>query len=91
MQTLYFMNYTDQLVLTGEINDVGSGIMVNVDESYRAGIELQAAWKPTSQITWNVNATYSQNKIKDFTELRRQLGLLVRYGKWTIPIHNNRI
>ena len=37
---LYFMNYRNQLVLTGEINDVGSAVMTNVDHSYRAGIEL---------------------------------------------------
>ena len=34
------MDYTDQLVLTGEINDVGSAVMTNVKDSYRAGIEL---------------------------------------------------
>ncbi|MBN2635173.1 MAG: TonB-dependent receptor [Prolixibacteraceae bacterium] len=64
----YLMNYKDQLVLTGEINDVGAGIMVNVDESYRTGVELQAGWKATNSLQWNVNATVSQNKIKNFTE-----------------------
>ncbi len=34
------MDYHNQLVLTGEINDVGSAVMTNVKESYRAGIEL---------------------------------------------------
>lgn len=64
----YLMNYKDQLVLTGEINDVGAGIMVNVDESYRTGIELQAGWKIINTLQWNVNATISKNKIKNFTE-----------------------
>ena len=64
----YFMNYKDQLVLTGEINDVGAGIMVNVDESYRTGMELQAGWKIIDALHWNVNATFSQNKIKNFIE-----------------------
>ena len=64
----YYMSYNDQLVLTGEINDVGSGIMVNVDDSYRAGIELQATIKPNSQLQWTINGTLSQNKIKNFTE-----------------------
>ncbi len=65
---LYYMNYKDQLVLTGEINDVGAGIMVNVDKSYRAGLELQAGWKINKKLQWNTNATFSQNKINDFTE-----------------------
>ncbi len=65
---LYYMNYRDQLVLTGEINDVGAPIMVNVDDSYRAGIELQAAVQITGSIRWSANATFSRNKISDFTE-----------------------
>ena len=31
----------DQLVLTGELNDVGSALRANVDKSFRRGIELQ--------------------------------------------------
>ncbi|HPF50556.1 MAG TPA: TonB-dependent receptor, partial [Draconibacterium sp.] len=65
---LYYMNYKNQLVLTGEINDVGGVILLNVDKSYRAGIELQAGWKISRNLQWNANATFSQNKIKDFTE-----------------------
>ncbi len=65
---LYYMNYRDQLVLTGEINDVGAGIMVNVDKSYRRGIELQTGWKLTRKLQWNANATFSQNKILNFME-----------------------
>ncbi len=65
---LYYMNYKDQLVLTGEINDVGGVIMLNVDKSYRAGLELQAGWKILRTLQWNANATFSKNKIKDFTE-----------------------
>ena len=64
----YYMDYKDQLVLTGEINDVGAGIMVNVDNSYRAGLELQAGWKIIRSLQWNINTTFSQNKINNFTE-----------------------
>ncbi|QIA09255.1 TonB-dependent receptor [Draconibacterium halophilum] len=64
----YFMNYKDQLVVTGQINDVGSAIMVNVDESYRTGIELQAGVQIANDFQWNGNTTLSINKIKDFTE-----------------------
>ena len=65
---IYFMDYKNQLVLTGEINDVGSPVMTNVEKSYRAGIELQTATKITDKIEWEVNATLSRNKIKNFTE-----------------------
>ncbi len=65
---LYYMLYHDQLILTGKINDVGAPIMVNADDSYRAGVELQAGWKIDKTLTWNVNATFSTNKIRNFTE-----------------------
>ena len=65
---LYYMLYKDQLIQTGEINDVGAPIMVNVDDSYRAGIELSAGAKITRNLNWDINATFSQNKIKNFTE-----------------------
>ena len=65
---VYFMDYTDQLVLTGEINNVGSAIMANVPNSYRAGVELATGIKFCKNIRWDINATFSKNKIKNFTE-----------------------
>lgn len=65
---VYYMFYKDQLILTGQINDVGAPVMVNVDDSYRAGVELQAAWKISPKLSWNASATFSSNKIKNFTE-----------------------
>ncbi len=64
----YYMNYKNQLVLTGEINDVGAPIMANVDKSFRTGIELQAGIRICKNLQWNGNTTLSMNKIKDFTE-----------------------
>jgi iron complex outermembrane receptor protein len=65
---IYYMLYDDQLITTGEINDEGAAIMVNVKDSYRTGLELQAGWKVCPKLNWNVNATFSSNKIKNFTE-----------------------
>jgi iron complex outermembrane receptor protein len=65
---LYYMRYNNQLILTGQINNVGSAIMTNVDQSYRAGIELMAGVKFLKNFNWNVNTTLSRNKISDFTE-----------------------
>ncbi len=65
----YLMNYRNQLVLTGELNDVGASIRTNVDRSYRSGIELQLAYHPEEWINLSANATFSQNKIRSFTEV----------------------
>lgn len=61
------MDYANQLVLTGEINDVGSAIMTNVRDSYRAGIEFTAGIMRKDLFTWNVNMTLSKNKINKFS------------------------
>ncbi|MBN2728651.1 MAG: TonB-dependent receptor [Bacteroidales bacterium] len=63
----YYMNYKDQLVLTGEINSVGAPIYVNVPESYRAGVELINAWQIHKKLKWNNSTTFAMNKIKNFT------------------------
>ncbi len=65
---LYYMDYDNQLVLTGEINDVGNPVMTNVKKSYRTGIEFMAGIRLLKNLDWSVNATYSQNKINNFTE-----------------------
>jgi len=65
---LYYMLYKDQLVVTGKLNDVGSYTRVNVDNSYRAGIELQGAYTFTKWLNATANLTLSQNKINAFTE-----------------------
>ncbi len=62
----YDMQYDNQLVLTGALNDVGSAIRTNVAQSYRRGVELATAWNIMPGLRWNVNATYSQNRIQDY-------------------------
>jgi len=63
----YYMNYKNQLVLTGEINNVGEAIMVNVPHSHRLGMEISAGISLFKKLYWDINATFSMNKIKDFT------------------------
>jgi iron complex outermembrane receptor protein len=65
---LYFMNYRDQLILTGEINNVGAPVMTNIPKSYRAGLELLAGYHPLNRLHLDMNLTLSRNKIKRFTE-----------------------
>ncbi len=63
----YYMNYNNQLVMTGEINNVGAPIMTNVKRSYRSGCEFSWGWTPFPQLDWKGNINVSQNKILDFT------------------------
>jgi iron complex outermembrane receptor protein len=66
---LYFMNYRDQLVLTGELNDVGNAIRTNVPKSHRLGLEVSYLFKPSDKFNWQFNTTISRNKISKFTEV----------------------
>lgn len=63
---VYYMKYRDQLVLTGQINNVGDPILVNVPNSYRTGIELSGGVQIVKSLRWDMNLTLSQNKITDF-------------------------
>lgn len=62
----YYMNYKDQLVLTGKMSSVGYPIMQNVAKSHRAGIELMAGVDLFRPLRLEGNLTLSRNKIKDF-------------------------
>jgi len=66
---IYFMKYRDQLVLVGNINDVGAYTRTNIPRSYRAGLELQGNTNITSWLNWVANITFSENKIKNYTDL----------------------
>ena len=66
---IYFMDYKDQLVLTGELNEIGEPLAANIPRSYRAGIELLAGITLPSGFRWDANATFSRNRIKEFTEV----------------------
>jgi iron complex outermembrane receptor protein len=67
---LYYMDYTNQLVLNGTLNDVGAPLRTNVAESYRAGMELTASytkkWNENQQVNIAANATWSRNRIARF-------------------------
>jgi iron complex outermembrane receptor protein len=65
---LYYMDYRNQLVPTGELSTDGYPIMTNVESSYRAGMELSVGIRPLSFLEWNANLTLSRNRIRDFVE-----------------------
>lgn len=79
---LYFMKYKDQLILTGEIDDVGSPIRANSGKSYRLGLEVEAAIKLSNKFLLQPNFALSANKNIDYiTQLD---GDLVNLGNTTI-------
>lgn len=65
---LYYMDYKDQFVQTGQQSDIGENLTTNIDKSYRMGAELTADWSPLSWFTVAGNAAFSKNRIEDFTE-----------------------
>lgn len=62
---LYYMNYKDQFVLTGELNSIGEAITRNLEKSYRMGAEIEASWRPINWFQWDANATWSKNRVKN--------------------------
>ena len=66
--TAYYMLYTDQLVLTGQINDVGAYTRTNIANSYRLGVELQGSARLAPWFTASGNLALSRNKISNYKE-----------------------
>lgn len=63
---VYWMDYQDQLVLTGALDAVGAPIRKNVGESRRIGLEVEAQWQVLDQFIWKPNVALSSNKNLDF-------------------------
>ncbi|PVX45454.1 iron complex outermembrane receptor protein [Flavobacterium sp. 103] len=83
----YYMKYQDQLVLTGELNDVGAPIRANSGDSYRLGVELDATFQLSEKWVLQPNLTLSQNKNKDFYFTRD--GVLQNLGDTNIAYSPN--
>jgi len=79
---LYYMMYNEQLVLTGNIDNVGNPIRKNNGESYRIGLEVEANINPIKWLTIQPAITFSSNKNK--TTLTSIDGALVDLGKTNI-------
>jgi iron complex outermembrane receptor protein len=79
----YWMDYTDQLVLTGAVNSVGEAIRTNAPSSYRLGVEASLNWQLSTRLTWQANLTLSQNRIRNFTEK------LVEYADYSVVSVNH--
>jgi iron complex outermembrane receptor protein len=83
----FLMQYKNQLVLTGALNDVGSPIFANSGRSYRAGLEIESTVKPYYWLFVSPNITLSQNKNQNFYFQRD--GLLTNLGNTNIAFSPN--
>jgi iron complex outermembrane receptor protein len=83
----FYMNYKDQLVLTGALNDVGAPIFTNSGKSYRVGLEVESSIAITNKLILNPNVTLSQNKNQDFYFQRD--GVLQNLGNTDIAFSPN--
>jgi len=63
---LYFMDYKDQLVLSGALNDVGAPLRTTSGNSFRLGLEIDAEWQISDKWRLMPNVALSTNKNKDF-------------------------
>ncbi|MBR5575811.1 MAG: TonB-dependent receptor, partial [Bacteroidaceae bacterium] len=65
---MYYMNYKDQLVQTGQLSDIGEALTTNISDSYRMGLEISAGYTPFKWLSLDVNGAFSRNRILDFDE-----------------------
>ncbi|RXG18209.1 iron complex outermembrane receptor protein [Leeuwenhoekiella aestuarii] len=84
---VYYMDYRDQLVLTGAIDDVGAAIRQNSGSSYRLGVEVEAGFQLGSQVAISPNMALSTNKNRDFFFQRD--GVLQNLGNTNISFSPN--
>jgi len=64
----FYMYYINQLVLSGEINDVGAFVRTNSGQSFRTGLEVDAIIKLNKKVFWRPNLTLSINENIDFKD-----------------------
>lgn len=78
----YYMYYVNQLVLNGQINNIGEFIRTNSGKSYRMGLELGAAAKIAEK--WDVNANIALSDSKNLDFRYEKDGNIVALGKTPI-------
>ncbi|TGE27042.1 TonB-dependent receptor [Hymenobacter metallicola] len=64
----FYMNYHNQLVATGQLNDVGTALRTNVARSYRTGLELSGSVAAQDVLSLSSTLTLSRNRILNYRE-----------------------
>ena len=68
---LYSMDFRNDIARIGAPTASGAILRRNVGNSYRRGIEVDAAYRGISRVVLAGNATWSQNRIAQFTDSSR--------------------
>lgn len=65
---LYYMDFSNELILNGEMGTNGLPIRENVEKSYRTGVELNLTYEPVKGLVLSNTTSYSINKVETDTE-----------------------
>ena len=65
---LYYMDFSNELILNGEMGTNGLPIRENVEKSYRTGIELNLTYEPVKGLVLSNATSYSINKVETASE-----------------------
>lgn len=77
---VYAMELRNEIASTGEQSEIGLTLRKNVDRSFRRGIELDAAWQVASSVRLKTNASFSRNRIREWTQF---IDVYDAEGSWT--------
>lgn len=76
---VYFMEFRNEIALTGELSEVGLPLRRNVPRSHRRGVEIEVAWRPIPQARMLTSATLSHDRIDEWT---RSYDVYDENGAW---------
>jgi iron complex outermembrane receptor protein len=65
---LYYMDFSNELILNGEMGTNGLPIRENVEKSYRTGVELSLTFEPVKGLVLSNTTSYSINKVETTSE-----------------------
>jgi iron complex outermembrane receptor protein len=65
---VYWMDFSDEIALTGELSEIGLPLRRNVDASFRRGIELDLRWLFARDWALTTSASLSHNRIDEWTQ-----------------------
>ena len=72
---IYYMDYKDQLVLTGDISKTGYSLRKNSGNSYRLGLEVDALLKISDKLIWQPNFSLSRNRNINYHSLQNKVAV----------------
>ena len=65
---LYYMDFSNELILNGEMGTNGLPLRENVEKSFRTGVELNLTYEPVKGLVLSNTTSYSINKVKTDSE-----------------------